>query len=183
MQDLPPTIAPHPQTAALQGRLLAGENVVATLEVDLDAQARFAQGLIALTNSRLLAFDPAAGSWAEHPLAPGQSLKLSDHGGLAFMELFDARQRLARWRFTLAGNPAAVRLVDAFDREVQRLSGHTLYLPHATSLRMGRLGYQSDAQATLAVSYNGLTGYANSLHEALTKPYPAYETVGVRNPG
>jgi glutamate--cysteine ligase len=48
---------------------------------------------------------------------------------------------------------------------------------------MGRLGYQSDAQATLAVSYNGLTGYANSLHEALTQPYPAYEAVGMRNPG
>lgn len=61
--------------------------------------------------------------------------------------------------------------------------GQAMYLPHATSLRMGRLGYQSDAQATLAVSYNGLKGYANSLHEALTKPYPAYETVGVRNPG
>ncbi|MFI8615484.1 glutamate--cysteine ligase [Acidovorax sp. NPDC077693] len=61
--------------------------------------------------------------------------------------------------------------------------GQALYLPHATSLRMGRLGYQSDAQATLAVSYNGLKGYANSLHEALTKPYPAYETLGVRNPG
>jgi len=29
-------------------------------------------------------------------------------------------------------------------------------LPYATSLRMGRLGYQSDAQASLAVSYNGL---------------------------
>lgn len=61
--------------------------------------------------------------------------------------------------------------------------GQAMYLPHATSLRMGRLGYQSDAQATLAVSYNGLKGYANSLHEALTKPYAAYETVGVRNPG
>jgi glutamate--cysteine ligase len=48
---------------------------------------------------------------------------------------------------------------------------------------MGRLGYQSDAQATLAVSYNSLEGYAASLHEALTRPYPAYETVGVRNPG
>src|SRR5574343_1835406 len=48
---------------------------------------------------------------------------------------------------------------------------------------MGRLGYQSDAQATLAVSYNGLQGYANSLHEALPKPYPAYEAIGVRNPG
>lgn len=66
---------------------------------------------------------------------------------------------------------------------LQSLGGEALYLPHATSLRMGRLGYQSDAQATLAVSYNGLEGYANSLHEALTRPYPAYEAVGVRNPG
>ena len=66
---------------------------------------------------------------------------------------------------------------------LQRLSSETLYLPHATSLRMGRLGYQSDAQSTLAVSYNSLQGYAESLHEALTRPYPAYEVVGVRNPG
>ena len=124
MQDLASTIAPHPQLATLKGRLLAGENVVDTLEVDLDAQARVAQGLIVLTNSRLLAFEPAGGAWTEHPLAAGQSLRLSDHGGLAFMELFNAKQRLARWRFTLACNPAAVRFADAFDREVQRLAGH-----------------------------------------------------------
>ena len=66
---------------------------------------------------------------------------------------------------------------------LQRLSDQALYLPHATSLRMGSLGYQSDAQATLAVSYNSLQGYADSLHEALLRPYPAYEAVGVRNPG
>ena len=66
---------------------------------------------------------------------------------------------------------------------LRRLSDETLYLPYATSLRMGRLGYQSDAQATLAVSYNSLEGYAASLEEALTRPYPAYEAVGVRNPG
>jgi gamma-glutamylcysteine synthetase len=56
-------------------------------------------------------------------------------------------------------------------------------MPHGTSLRMGRLGYQSDAQASLAVSYNSLEGYAASLHDALTRPYPAYEAVGIRNPG
>jgi len=66
---------------------------------------------------------------------------------------------------------------------LQPLGPDALYLPNATSLRMGRLGYQSDAQATLAVSYNGLDGYAQSLHQALTQPYPAYEAVGIRNPG
>ena len=67
--------------------------------------------------------------------------------------------------------------------ELQALGEGTLYMPHATSLRMGRLGYQSDAQAGLAVSYNSLDGYAASLQEALTKPYPAYEAVGLTNPG
>jgi len=61
--------------------------------------------------------------------------------------------------------------------------GKAFYLPYATSLRMGRLGYQSDAQSSISVSYNGLEGYANSLYDALTRPYPAYELVGVRNPG
>ncbi len=60
---------------------------------------------------------------------------------------------------------------------------HTLHLPHATSLRMGRLGYQSDAQATLQVSYNSLESYAASLHDALTRPYPPYEAIGIRNLG
>jgi glutamate--cysteine ligase len=61
--------------------------------------------------------------------------------------------------------------------------GDTMYMPHGTSLRMGRLGYQSDAQASLAVSYNGLDGYAASLHGALTQPYPPYEAIGIMNPG
>ena len=61
--------------------------------------------------------------------------------------------------------------------------GQALHLPYATSLRMGRLGYQSDAQASLYVSYNGLEGYANSLYEALTRPYAPYEAIGVRNLG
>lgn len=53
MQDLATVIPSHPHSAALQGQLQAGENVVATLEVDLDADGRFAPGLIALTDSRL----------------------------------------------------------------------------------------------------------------------------------
>jgi glutamate--cysteine ligase len=67
--------------------------------------------------------------------------------------------------------------------ELQTLSDGTMYMPHGTSLRMGRLGYQSDAQASLAVSYNSLDGYGASLQDALTRPYPAYEAVGIRNPG
>ncbi len=72
----------------------------------------------------------------------------------------------------IAGNP---------QHGLQRLRAGTMYLPHATSLRMGRLGYQSDAQSSLAVSYNSLAEYAASLHDALVRPYPPYEKIGLRD--
>ncbi|MDI3512617.1 MAG: glutamate--cysteine ligase [Betaproteobacteria bacterium] len=87
---------------------------------------------------------------------------------------------------TLFGASPAVcsSFVEGRQHELQPLGqGGSLHMPHGTSLRMGRLGYQSDAQSTLAVSYNSLEGYAASLHDALTRPWPAYEAVGIRNPG
>jgi len=84
----------------------------------------------------------------------------------------------------LGASPAVCStFVAGRQHELQSLTGGTLYMPHGTSLRMGRLGYQSDAQSSLAVSYNSLEGYAASLHDALTRPYAAYEAVGIRNPG
>ena len=63
--------------------------------------------------------------------------------------------------------------------ELRELAPGTMYAPHGTSLRMGRLGYQSEAQASLAVSYNSLKSYTASLFDALTKPYPAYVDIGI----
>ena len=60
------------------------------------------------------------------------------------------------------------------------LGPDTMHMPHATSLRMGRLGYQSDAQTSLSVSYNSLDSYAASLSDALVRPYPAYQQLGIR---
>lgn len=65
---------------------------------------------------------------------------------------------------------------------LQALGDGTLHLPHATSLRMGRLGYQSDAQSSLAVSYNSLDSYGASLQQALTRPYPPYAAIGIFDP-
>lgn len=76
----------------------------------------------------------------------------------------------------VAGRPHSLQPLDP-------AAPHTLHRPYATSLRMGRLGYQSEAQASLSVSYNSLDSYAASLHDAMTRPYPAYEALGVRNPG
>jgi glutamate--cysteine ligase len=86
--------------------------------------------------------------------------------------------------YLFGASPAACStFVTGRQHELQTLTPGTVYMPHGTSLRMGRLGYQSDAQASLAVSYNSLDGYAASLHEALTQPYPGYEAIGIMNPG
>jgi glutamate--cysteine ligase len=66
--------------------------------------------------------------------------------------------------------------LQAFDAQAK-----TLYMPHATSLRMGDLGYQSDAQQTLIVCYNNLSSYLKTLYGAICKTHPEYAAVGVKD--
>jgi glutamate--cysteine ligase len=108
--------------------------------------------------------------------------------GVTSEEYFALIRNFRRHAFLLlylfGASPAVCKsFVAGRDHPLQELADGTMYMPFGTSLRMGRLGYQSEAQASLAVSYNGLEGYAASLHEALTKPYAAYEAVGIMNPG
>jgi len=80
----------------------------------------------------------------------------------------------------LFGASPAVPRGFAENADLQPLGDDTMHMPYATSLRMGRLGYQSDAQNSLSVSYNSLDSYAASLADALVRPYPAYEKLGIR---
>jgi glutamate--cysteine ligase len=94
------------------------------------------------------------------------------------------RRNAAVLLYLFGASPAVCStFVAGRNHQLQPLGQYAMYLPHATSLRMGRLGYQSDAQATLAVSYNSLDSYAASLQKALTRSYPPYEAIGIQNPG
>lgn len=53
---------------------------------------------------------------------------------------------------------------------------HSYYLPHATSLRMGDLGYTSNAQAGMDVCYNDLNQYISTLRSAILTPHPPYQS-------
>jgi glutamate--cysteine ligase len=107
---------------------------------------------------------------------------VSDEGYFSLIRNFRRHSFLLLYLF--GASPAVgASFVEGRPHELQTLAGRTLYMPHGTSLRMGRLGYQSDAQASLAVSYNGLASYGASLQDALTRPYPAYAAVGIHNPG
>ncbi len=79
-------------------------------------------------------------------------------------------------------SPAACGSFVANRRHALRvLDNGTVVGPFATSLRMGGLGYQSDAQSAIAVSFNDLGAYARALHAALTTPLAAYEAIGLRD--
>ncbi|MBI4290164.1 MAG: glutamate--cysteine ligase [Betaproteobacteria bacterium] len=83
--------------------------------------------------------------------------------------------------YLFGASPAVcASFVKGRDHGLQELKTGTLYSPYATSLRMGRLGYLSEAQDSLAVSYNNLESYTASLYDAMTKPYPPYERIGIR---
>ena len=106
--------------------------------------------------------------------------------GLSNDDHFGLIRNFRRQSFLLlvlfGASPAVTaQFVEGQAHGLQPLGDRTLYLPYATSLRMGRLGYQSDAQSSLAVSYNGLKGYATSLQDALTRAYPPYEAMGIRD--
>ena len=101
----------------------------------------------------------------------------------AYFALIRNFRRNAWLLFYLFGASPAVcsSFVAGRQHELRELANGTYHLPHATSLRMGRLGYQSDAQSALAVSYNNLDNYGASLFDALTRPYPPYEAIGIRD--
>jgi glutamate--cysteine ligase len=113
------------------------------------------------------------------------SLPAVDDPNVAYFSLIRNFRRHSWLLLYLFGASPAVcgSFVAGRKHELMELKPGTMYRPGATSLRMGPLGYQSDAQASLAVSYNCLDSYGGSLQDALTRPYPPYEAIGIRKPG
>jgi glutamate--cysteine ligase len=67
--------------------------------------------------------------------------------------------------------------------QLTELDKGTVYLPYATSLRMGDLGYQSSAQENLQVCYNSIESYIDTLKQAITNTHPDYEALGIKQNG
>ncbi len=55
--------------------------------------------------------------------------------------------------------------------------GRSLYQPHGTALRMGGLGYNSEAQKGLNICYNSLDNYVHTLCSAILQPHPPYADI------
>ena len=76
--------------------------------------------------------------------------------------------------------PAVCRsFVEGREHTLTPFGKNSLYLPHGTTLRMSRLGYQNSAQADIHVSTNSLEEYVGTLRAATEQRYPPYERIGV----
>ena len=106
---------PDAWRSEIESQLSADENVVAWLEVDLDASLHFASGLLVATDRRLLAHIAGTAQWQSWPYRTNLRLTHQDHAGVGTLELCDDASRLAIWRYTLVHNVSALRLIRQFD--------------------------------------------------------------------
>lgn len=67
--------------------------------------------------------------------------------------------------------------------QLDSLDEATLYKPYGTSLRMGDLGYQSNAQQSLNICYNCIENYIQTLGEAIVLPHADYQKIGLKKDG
>jgi ATP-binding cassette subfamily B protein len=129
LSPTPASTSPPEWPASAQAQLTAGEQVQASLALDLTQSLHFAPGWLLLTQRRLLACDEA-GQWRSWDFAPGLALHHHDHAGVGHLTLSDGEQRLGHWSFTLGRNLHAIRLLEQFQVHLQsHLSGLPPVLP------------------------------------------------------
>ena len=118
---------PSSRREEIRRRLEPGETVLACFAPDLENALRYAQGLVLMTDRRILSGRPAEPSgpeldWRSWALARATSLRAGERAGLGKIELLGPEGRLDHWRYTAARAKEAHRLADRF--ETYRRDGH-----------------------------------------------------------
>ena len=103
----------------VQKQLQSQENVIASLEVDLDSRLRFVPGLVVVTNQRVLCRAEGSTAWTAWTLRDSLAMQHHDHAGVGHLDLLDSTGLLTTWRFTLGQNLQAIRLVDQFHAQLE----------------------------------------------------------------
>jgi len=103
-------------------QLDSGETVLAWFEPDLDTRLRYAEGLVLVTDHRVLtAQAPVSveagadeGLWRSWPLDSVTELGAAAEAGVGTLELLATGRRLAHWHYTIGRSSNADRLVQQF---------------------------------------------------------------------
>ncbi|NHB59303.1 glutamate--cysteine ligase [Acinetobacter sp. 194] len=112
-----------------------------------------------------------------------QALSLQDYRSHRYFGLIRNFIRLTPLVMFLVGaSPSVCRcFMTGREHQLLPLISGTLFLPHATALRMGRFGYQNSAQKELGIHYNTLSGYLEGLQKAVRTPYKAFSLLGLND--
>jgi glutamate--cysteine ligase len=120
--------------------------------------------------------------WEKTWLEAGQPGKLKHYISRRYLDLIRNFKRYSWLLIYLFGASPAVCASFLKGRDHHGLQPfdtqeRSLYLPHSTSLRMGDLGYNSNAQKNLKICYNSLENYVDTLHRAILQTHPAYQDI------
>ena len=123
--------------------------------------------------------------WEDYRAVLGSTEPLQDFQTRHYLHLIRNFHRYSWLLVYLFGASPAVCRCFTKDRghDLQNWDQNTLYKPYATCLRMGDLGYRSDAQRSIYVCYNDINNYIDSLYGALSTPYADYEKIGLEKDG
>lgn len=112
-----------------------------------------------------------------------KSLSLQDYRSHRYFGLIRNFIRLTPLVMFLVGaSPTVCRcFLTGHKHQLLPLIKGSYYLPYATALRMGRLGYQNSAQKSLGIHYNNLCGYLDGLQKAVHSPYPPFSRLGLND--
>ncbi|NCC28296.1 MAG: glutamate--cysteine ligase [Gammaproteobacteria bacterium] len=129
-------------------------------------------------------FSFAEGFWELYQALQGDAGDAVDFRSEAQMGMIRNLQRVG-WivPYLFGASPAVcASFVQGRETDLQVFDPYTLYYPHATSLRMGDIGYQNQQEegTGMKASYDSLDSYVRSLTWAIETPCPQYEKIGVK---
>lgn len=114
--------------------------------------------------------------WSRMRASESSLLTLQEYRTLGYMGLVrNFRRRFWLLLYLMGASPVTHKsFVAGRNHDLEPLGNDDVYLPHATTLRMGDLGYQSSAQDDLYVCYNSVESYVQSLKQAIIEGYEPY---------
>ncbi|MFX4227247.1 MAG: hypothetical protein ACFHHU_04950 [Porticoccaceae bacterium] len=114
--------------------------------------------------------------WSSLRTNSGSLLSLQDFKTEGYLKLVrNFRRRFWLLLYLMGASPVThASFIKGRNHDLEKLGTQDAFLPHATSLRMGDLGYQSTAQDALYVCYNSIQTYPKTLQSAILENYPVY---------
>ena len=111
----------------------------------------------------------------------GDTQSLTEFKNEKYLGLIRNFKRLSGMVLYLVGASPAVCACFLKGREhpLKPMNASTYYLPNATSLRMGKLGYQNSVQDDLDIRYNSLEEYVAGLRNAIHTPHANFTALGL----